>query len=221
MNSKQAVLWDMDGVLVDTGELHYQTWVDALARYEIGFPREQFAATFGMNNRGTLTTLLGKPPDPAFLAEVSDIKEKRFREEIRGNAHPLPGVLAWLEELRKLGMRQAVASSAPQENVDVLIDELGIRGYMDAIVAAADLPWKPDPAVFLKAARLVNVPPEGCVVIEDAIPGVEAAKRAGMKCIAVLTSNPPEALQKADVITPTLEQLPVETVLKLLCVDKP
>jgi beta-phosphoglucomutase family hydrolase len=214
--AKQGVIWDMDGVLVDTGEFHFQAWSRALPEYGIPFSRELFAATFGMNNAGILAVLLGRTPAPELLAKISDRKEQLFRQAIRGHAQPLPGVLAWLERLKAAGMRQAIASSAPPANIDALVDELGLRDYFDAIASGFDLPGKPDPALFLKVARLISVPPERCVVVEDAVAGVGGARRAGMKCIAVTTTNPAHALNEADVIVERLDTLSLDTFERLL-----
>ena len=206
----------MDGVLVDTGEFHFQAWSQALSEHGIPFTRQSFRATFGMNNAGTLSVLLGQAPPPELLAEISDRKEQLFRQAVRGRAQLLPGVLAWLERLKAAGMRQAIASSAPPANIDALVDELDLRSYFAAVVSGFDLPGKPDPAVFLKAAHLIGVPPERCVVVEDAVAGVEAARRAGTKCIAVTTTNPAQVLKGADVIVERLDALPLDTFERLL-----
>jgi HAD superfamily hydrolase (TIGR01509 family) len=211
-----GVLWDMDGVLVDTGELHFQSWVETLKEYGFEFSREFFVSTFGMNNAGILTRVFGRKPEPELLAEIGDKKEAWFRNAIKGKAQPMAGVVAWLEQLKAWGFRQAVASSAPMANVLAVIDELKLGPYFDALVSASAMPGKPDPAVFLESARRIGVEPARCVVVEDAIAGVQAAKCAGMKCIAVLTTNPASALSEADVIAERLNLLPVETVSQLL-----
>jgi len=216
MKTNAGVLWDMDGVLVDTGECHYWSWSETLAEYGIAYSRELFQATFGMNNERALTTILGYKPEPELLSEISERKEQRFREAVRGLARPLPGVLAWLDNLKAAGFRQAIASSAPQANIDALVDELGLRAHFDAIVSGADLPGKPDPTLFLHVARMINVPPERCIVVEDAVAGVEAARQAGMKCIAVTTTNPAQALQAADIVVERLDALPADAFQRLL-----
>jgi len=214
--TRQGVLWDLDGVLVDTFEFHFQAWSELLPEYNIPFSRELFQSTFGMNNAGTLSVLLGRMPSPELVAEISDRKEQRFRQAVRGRAQPLPGVLTWLERLKAVGVRQAIASSAPLANIDSLVDELGLRAYFDAVVPGSDLPGKPDPALFLKAARLIDVPPKRCIVVEDAVAGVEAAKCAGMKCVAVTTTHPAHALIAADVVVERLDALPRDTFQRLL-----
>ena len=109
-----------------------------------------------------------------------------------------------------------IASSAPPANIDALIDELEIRPYFDVLVSGVDMPGKPDPALFLEVARRIDVPPTRCVVVEDAIAGVEAAKRAGMSCIAVTTTNPEEVLRAADVVVCRLDALPATAFDHLL-----
>ncbi len=216
LNGLCGVLWDMDGVLVDSGEFHYRAWVQALRREGIPYSRERFQATFGMDNRTSLTTLLGHAPEAAWLQRVSDEKEAAFREAIRGRARPLPGVVNWLGRLKAAGARQAVASSAPPANVDLLVDSLGLRTIFDAVVWTGDMPGKPDPAVFLEAARRIGVPPERCVVIEDAVAGVAAARRGGMKCIAVTNTNTRRALRDANVVVDSLADLTDEAFTALL-----
>ena len=211
-----GVLWDLDGTLVDTGEFHYEAWAQTLAGHAIPYTRDSFQVTFGMSNFNTLRHLLGRPPAPDLLARVDTEKEDRFRAAIRGHARLLPGVLAWLARLKGAGARQAIASSAPRGNLDVLVDELGLRSYFDALVAGANLPGKPDPAIFLAAAEQLGLPPARCVVVEDSLAGVAGARRAGMRCVAVTNTHPAEALKDADVVVPTLEALPPGAFEELL-----
>lgn len=207
MANKRAVLWDMDGVLVDSGELHYQSWLETLADLPIPFDRDKFHQTFGMDNTGTLTILMGKPPAADFLEMVSERKENRFRQLIRGHLQLLPGVLKCLSSLQEKGTLQAVASSAPQANIEVIVDELNIRNYFSALISASSMPGKPNPAVFLEAARQLGLEPKHCVVIEDSVAGVAAARYAGMKCIAVTTTHPRSSLSAADIVVDSLEEL--------------
>jgi len=147
----QAVIWDLDGVLVDTGEMHLRAFQETLPHFGIAMTPEDFKSVFGMGNRELLTHLAGKPLDEALTAKITAEKEARFRQLVRGQARLLPGVGELLAELKRRGVRQAIASSAPQENIDALVDELGIRGYFDVILSAPanGLPAKPAPHVFL------------------------------------------------------------------------
>lgn len=215
MLKKYGVIWDMDGVLVDTGEFHYQSWRHVFTELKTEFSRDQFRATFGMNNAGILEEILGYKPEFEFVEKVSVQKEGHFRQNIQGRVKPLSGVLEWLRQLKDKGFHQAIASSAPQTNIDVLVDELQIRDFFEVMVSGYDMPGKPNPDVFLKAADLMDVAPTNCIVIEDAIAGVRAAKNADMQCIAVTTTNPAHLLSEADIIVDGLDMLPVESILKL------
>jgi beta-phosphoglucomutase len=212
----KSVIWDMDGVLVDTGELHYLAWFQTLPVFDIPFSYELFQKTFGMNNAGILTCLLEKAPTDEFLYRVSEAKETLFRELIHGKATLLPGVALWLEQLQQTGYTQAIASSAPQANIDALVDELNIRAWFNVIVSGFDLPGKPAPDTFLKSARLLGTESSRCIVVEDATTGVEGAKRAGMKCVAVTTTNPASLLQDADVVVENMTHLDADAFDRLL-----
>lgn len=211
----KAVLWDMDGVLADTSPLHFKTWESVLTELGIPFDRQKFQHIFGLKNYDLLPYLTQKPLDPEWIRLVADRKEQAFRQALVGHLQPLPGVVDWLQRFRAQGCKQAVASSAPPENIVTLVDELGIHQYFEALVNPGELPGKPDPAVFLLAAKTIEVLPQSCLVIEDSIVGVQAAQRARMCCIAVTTTNPPEALTQADLVVNTLDQLSADQVESL------
>jgi beta-phosphoglucomutase len=213
---QRGVLWDMDGVLADTGDFHYHAWRRTLREFNIPFSAEAFRQTFGMNNQGILTILLGHEPDAEQLRLISEKKEARFRTAIKGHVRPAPGALDWLEELHSAGVRQAVASSAPQANVDALVEALGIGGFLQATFSGEGLPSKPDPAIFLRAAALIGIAPEDCLVVEDALAGVAAAREAGMRCVAVATTHPPASLQEADIVVQRLDELSWDDFKSLL-----
>lgn len=216
MTALRAVLWDMDGVLVDTGEFHFQAWMATLSKYDIPFSRQRFRTTFGMHNEGILRLLLGDSYTHRLYLEISDRKEVNFREAIRGQVKLLPGVLPLLDSIGRTNIPQAICSSAPQANIDVIVAELELGAYFQALLSAVGMPSKPDPAVFLKAAQELDAPPEGCIVIEDAISGVEAARRAGMKCVAVTTTNPASDLQGADLVVDRLDTITVADLIDLM-----
>ena len=222
-----GVIWDMDGVLVDSGDYHYLSWVEALSEVGLSMDEQLFQETFGMNNAGIISILVEGEPDTEFASQLGERKEFLFREMVKGQVQPLPGVRMWLERLQaeNLGendntayvVRSAIASSAPPANIEVLISEMGLKPYFYALVSGADMPGKPDPGVFIEAARQIEMPPEKCVVVEDAVAGVEGAKRAGMKCVAVTTTNPAKALQTADIIVDRLDELAEDAFRKLVC----
>jgi beta-phosphoglucomutase len=178
----------------------------------------QFLASFGQRNDRILAGWLGQAATPARIREIGDAKEARYREllEAHGIA-PLPGAAEWVRRLHSQGWRQAIASSAPRLNVEVMVRVLGLAGEMDALVAAEDVErGKPEPDVFLAAAVKLAVAPRRCVVIEDAEAGIEAARRAGMSCIGVGG----EALGAADVHVRSLADL-ADDVFERLVMARP
>ena len=192
-----AVIFDFDGVVIDSHEAHERSWF-ALAD-ELGqpFTREIFVSTFGQRNESILP-LLGwaDAGDPARIRELGDRKESIYRQILRREGiTPLPGVTSLLENLMDHAIPCAIGTSTPRENVACVLEITGLTGYFRDIAAAEDVTrGKPDPEVFLKAAGKLGAAPAGCVVIEDAQVGIRAAKAAGMKSVAVATTHPPEAL---------------------------
>ncbi len=207
MNKLSAILWDLDGVLVDTSSFHYEAWREVTVSLGIPYSFETFKNTFGMTNPTILNMLLGRTLETEEMEAISMRKEQLFRRAIHGQVEALPGARAWLAWFQAQGIPQAVASSAPPENIDVLVDALALRPYFQALVSAYFMPGKPDPAVFLEAARQLSQPPANCLVIEDSTAGITAAQRAGMRCLAVATTHPPEKLQEASWVTRRLNEL--------------
>jgi len=215
--TKRAVIWDLDGVLADTAEPHFRAWVTALAEWQIPLDRPTFDHLFGMDNRGMLKQILGRPPEPKELGTIAGRKEHFFRLVAQQMAQPMPGALRLLEEMEAAGWSQALASSAPQANINLLVDKFGISARFHVILSGEELPAsKPDPELFLFAAERLGVPPECCVVVEDAPAGVEAAGRAGMRCIAVATTRAAKLLAGADLLFDDLTPVTVDTFTELL-----
>jgi beta-phosphoglucomutase len=211
----RAALWDMDGTLIDSLEYHWLSWRDALAAENFPITREQFMETFGQRNMEIMRHYFGPDVDLDKVERVSNMKEELYRELVRNRGiEPLPGVRRWLAHLKKEGWRQTVASSAPILNIEVVLEAMEAVEFFDAIVSAEEVErGKPDPQVFLRAAAKVSTPPEMCVVIEDAPSGVEAARRAGMRRIGVLSSHPS---LEADIVVKTLDELPDDAFDSLL-----
>jgi len=211
-----TILWDMDGVLADTAEAHYKTWSKFLAEKNITYTYEEFKQFFGMKNQDFLPLVLGYTPSQERLDQISDAKEKTFRDFVDGNIHIFPGVIEMLERFKKWGFKQAVVSSAPIENIEVVIDYLNLRTYFDALVSPIGMVSKPEPDIFLHAADILKTSPDRCLVIEDSIHGITAARRAHMKVLAVATSYPPEKLKDADKVVNRLSDLTEDDVKELL-----
>jgi beta-phosphoglucomutase len=216
-----AAIWDMDGTLVDTAEMHFQAWEQLCREHGRKFTRADFAATFGQRNAEILRTLFGDRLDEKQIAEMGDKKEVQYRAAAGRGVAPLPGVVALLEGLRRAGFHQAIGSSAPRANLDLILGLMGVARLFNTVISCEDTErGKPDPQVFLVAAERLGVPPGRCVVFEDAVAGVQAAKAGGMKCIAVrfVGHHSESALRQAgaDLVVPTLEQVSVQTVRDLV-----
>jgi HAD superfamily hydrolase (TIGR01509 family) len=209
-----AVLWDMDGTLVDSEEFHWLSWRDTMASEGIPITHDQFLVTFGQRNDSILPRWLGANAAPDRIQRIGDAKEELYRKLVRESGlAPLPGAAEWVRRLQKENWRQAVASSAPRANLDVVLDVIGLAGCFEALVSAEDVTaGKPDPQVFLTAAARLKTLTSQCVVVEDAAAGVEAARRAGMRCIRVSR----KAALPADVAVSSLVELPPDIFVKLL-----
>jgi beta-phosphoglucomutase len=216
-----AVIWDVDGTLVDTAELHFAAW-SALAR-EINqpFSRADFTATFGKRNPEIIHQLYGDRFSEQETVRLGRRKEELYRAAARQQGVKLlPGVTSLLRELSEAGYPQAIGSSAPRENLDLILQLTGTAHFFSALVSAEDTErGKPDPQVFLVAADRLGVPPPRCLVMEDAPAGVQAAKAGGMKCIAVsfVGHHSDAALKQAgaDLVVKTLEQVSVEIIRRI------
>lgn len=210
----RAVLWDLDGTLADSREYHWRAWKEAMGAEGLGVAEEQFLASFGQRNDAILGAWLGPGASRDHIRRIGDAKEAYYRQLVKKEGiAPLPGAAEWVRKLHEGGWCQAIASSAPRLNVEVMHQALGFAGLIDVLVAAEDVTeGKPDPEVFLTAAHRLGVHPNLCVVVEDAEAGIEAARRGGMSCVGVGGG----AVGAADIVVPSLDLLPAETFRTLV-----
>lgn len=215
MNGSKAVLWDMDGTLVNSEELHWISWRNTMANEGIVITREQFLSTFGQRNDSIIPAWLGSAATAERIERVAQAKEALYRHLVRRvGIAPEPGVAAWLHRLHNLGWQQAIASAAPRANIDAVLGTLSVNHMFQGIVSAEDVHrGKPDPEVYLVAASRVGVPAERCIVVEDAVAGIEGAHRAGIRSIGV--SHDGKDLH-ADVVVQSLEVLGPDAFDRLL-----
>jgi beta-phosphoglucomutase len=219
---ERGAIWDVDGTLVDTAELHFEAWASVCRELGRDFTRADFAATFGRRNPEIIEALFGPRFSEREVADIGERKEVLYRAAATARGVSLlPGAAELLKGLHEAGVRQAIGSSAPRANLDLILRLTGVERHFDAVIGMEETQrGKPDPQVFLVAAGRLGVPPGRCVVFEDAVAGVQAARAGGMKCVAVrfVGHHPEEALRQAgaDLVVPTLERVSVPDVLRLL-----
>ncbi|HVY92447.1 MAG TPA: HAD family phosphatase [Bryobacteraceae bacterium] len=215
MQNPRAVLWDMDGTLIDSGPHHWLAWQEVLTAEGLPITYPQFLSSFGQRNDSILRSWYGDAISEDVIRRIGSSKEARYRQFVSAEgAAALPGTIEWVERLHREGWLQAIASAAPGLNVEAVLRAMGLADRFQAIVSAEDVKLgKPDPEVFLTAASRLGVHPEACIVVEDARAGVEAARRAGMRSIAV--GSRAEALG-ADVAVVSLADLPAGAFSTLL-----
>lgn len=213
----RAVLWDMDGIIAETGPLHYRAWAAALGRNGATITEAEFRESFGRRNDAIIRGFLGPAVTESEINAISEDKEATYRQIATAEVTAAPGVRELLAGLKGAGYRQALASSAPRANIDLALRVLDIADYFAALVDGSEVSeGKPHPEVFLLAAARLGVGPESALVIEDAVYGVQAARRAGMKVIAVANSHAVTELAAADLVTPNLRSVTVKDVDAIL-----
>jgi beta-phosphoglucomutase len=205
-----GVIFDVDGVLIDSYQAHFEAWNEVGRERGFQITREQFGISFGRTSREAIVEIFGlKDLSPEEIEELDQVKEAKYRELLAGSFPELPGAGTLIDALDAAGFSLAVGSSGPPPNVDLVVDKLHRREKFRAIITGRDVTrGKPDPQIFLMAAERVGLAPARCCVIEDAPAGIEAAHRAGMRCIAVTSTGRTRTEQEAaELIVPTLKEL--------------
>lgn len=211
-----GVIFDMDGVLVDSYDAHFQSWKSAARRYGLDMREEDFKATFGRTTRDIIRRLWGEKFDESKVADFDAQKEADYREILKKHLPVMAGADELIIGLHQAGFKLAIGSSGPKENIAVVKAGLKYGGYFLATTNGSEVKHgKPDPEVFLLCAKKLGIEPTRCAVIEDAPAGVEAAKRAGMVSIGLLGTAPREELMKhADWVVEKLVEITPEIIRK-------
>lgn len=210
-----GVIFDMDGVLVDSAQPHLQSWQALAEENGASVTSEQFASTFGQQNRDIIPTLFG-PVSDTRLTALADRKEQLYRDLVRSAPPIVDGAVSLVRSLHEAGAGLAVGSSGPRANIDLVLTAMSVQDCIDVVVSGDDVNrGKPDPQVFTLAVEHLGVPPAHCVVIEDAPVGIAAARAAGTRCVAVLMHHPAESFSGADLIVPRLSDLSIDELVSL------
>jgi beta-phosphoglucomutase family hydrolase len=212
-----SAIFDWDGVIIDSGKLHAQSW--RLLATELGktLAPDSFIRGFGMKSERIIEEIHGWAKKPAEIARLTNRKEALYRKLVaQGKIAPLPGVVEWLHRLHEAGVPCAVASSTHRLNIDAVLERIGLQKAFRAIISAEDVKHgKPNPEVFVKAAERLGAAAGRSVVFEDAYVGIEAAHAARMKVVAVATTHSGEQLSAADIVVRQLDELTIERVAAL------
>jgi HAD superfamily hydrolase (TIGR01509 family) len=193
------------------------SWIEMFGKRGIVFTDADFEWANGRKNEVIIPHILGREMTVREINPIADEKEETFRRLVKNNIKALPGVTELIKTLAQTEFQLAIVSSTPKKNIEMIIETLGIEKYFKLFVNGDDVTeGKPSPQCFLLGAQKLGVPPERCVVMEDAIVGVRAAKRAGMYCIAVTNTCPREQIAEADIVVDSLTEIKVKTVEALL-----
>jgi len=198
--SLKAVLFDMDGVIVDNLPYHLEAWLLFCERNGIPLTKEVFYKELnGMNSKDTFEWFYKKEMTRAEVEVLEEEKELLYREFYAEHRKPAKGLLTFLHDLRSRGIKTALATSAGPGNIDFIVDGLGIRDQFDAIIGGAEVTkGKPDPEIYIKAAALVGVSPADCIVIEDSLQGIASGQAAGAWVVGITTSHTADELAHTD-----------------------
>jgi HAD superfamily hydrolase (TIGR01509 family) len=215
MNSK-AVIFDIDGVLVDSYQAHFKSWVHLYGELGVAYTEQSFAADFGRTSRDILRRTLGQELSDQEARDLDARKEAFYRDIVREDFPAMDGAVDLLAALAAAGFRVAVGSSGPPENVSLALEKLGRQWFAAAVTGDDVKRGKPDPQVFMLAAERLDVPPASCAVVEDAVHGIEAANRAGMTSIALSGTSTRAQLAAADLIVDSLRELTPSRIGELI-----
>jgi HAD superfamily hydrolase (TIGR01509 family) len=210
--SNLGAIFDWDGVVVDSSRLHVLSWQDLAQEQGRTIPPEIPIGALGLKTEAVITDLLAWTQDPAEVTRLTLRKEEFFRQRaIRDGIDSQPGVLEFLRGLKSNSIPCVVGSSAPRLNVEAGMTALRTNGIFSAIVSGDDvIHGKPAPDIFLKAADRIGRAPSDCIVFEDAPAGVEAARAAGMRVVALLSTHDPHKLQRADLLIESFNDITVQ-----------
>jgi len=211
----KAIIFDCDGVLVDSEPYSCAVWKPVLAKRGIHI-EEDFKLIVGKNSSDAIKFFFDKYSFTGNIDEIAKEKEEEYYNFAKGKLKPFPGTVEFIEKALELNLAICVASSGTPEKINFNLSESGLKGYFKTIISCEDIKrGKPEPDIFLASAGRLGVKPGNCIVVEDSLYGITAARRASMFCIGLTTSFPPEKLTEADMIADTLSEVPLEELCRI------
>lgn len=217
MNKEIAVIFDMDGVICHTNPYHSLAFRDFFALRNMAPTEAEFAQhMFGKSNSYIFSHFFNRPVSGTELLTLEEEKEGLFRKIYKDHIEPIAGILEFISDLERHGVKLGVATSAPYANLDLILSKVEIRNKLGAIMASEDVKkHKPDPEVYLRSAKNLGVSPDQCLVFEDSHSGISAALNAGMRVVGVLTSHSIEELPKCDLYINDYQELTYDKIIGL------
>ncbi|MGD9344875.1 MAG: HAD family phosphatase [Candidatus Aminicenantes bacterium] len=217
MTARFAVIFDMDGVIVNNMPYHRKAWAEFFERHNPPMILEDFIQHMGKSNEDLLTILFGKNITGDEIRSLGEEKEALYREIYAPEVSPLPGFVDFLRSLKDNHVKTAVATAAPKINLDFLLEHIDVRDDFDVLIDDSEVnKGKPDPEIYLKAAERLKSTPKFCLVFEDSSAGIQAAIRAGMKVIGVATTHPPEKMHEAEIVINDFTEIDVDQINELM-----
>jgi len=198
----KAVIFDLDGTLLDNNSYHLKSWLEYLKSIGRSITEQEYNANInGRTNTDVIKYIYGRQMSDEEILKYTLEKEALYRELYKPFIKPIDGLIDFLRIVKEKEIPMAIATSGIQPNIDFMFEEVPIRQYFQEVVNSSHIKkGKPDPEIYLKTSSLLKVPPRSCLVFEDAVVGIKAAKAAGMKVIAVATTQTKEELSIADMI---------------------
>ncbi|MBX2945959.1 MAG: HAD family phosphatase [Cyclobacteriaceae bacterium] len=217
MSKPFAVIFDMDGVIVDTNPFHKETINQFCKKYGFQLTDEELRTRiYGRTNREWITALFGKLTEQQLEAYAFE-KEQMFREAYAAHIKPVEGLISFLEMLEQNHIVRSIATSAPRANVDFVLKGTGIGKYFNIILDESMVSHgKPHPEIYLKSAKALNLPNQQCIVIEDSLSGIQAGKASGSKVIGITTTHAPDEMMDTDLVIDNFNALTLAKLITLM-----
>ena len=219
LEGRFGVIFDIDGVLLDSYKMHYECWRTIAEKHSIYVSEKEFDSLFGRRGSEIVREIWGKDLPGEQVVAIHRQKQAQYRENLQRNFPEMDGAIQLIDALAAEGFILGIGSSAPPENVEMSLNGLGRAKSFKAVVTGSDVTrGKPEPQVFLLAAQRMGLKPADCAVIEDAVAGITAALAGGMTAIALAGTAPAESLTMADLVVTSLRQLTPKQISELILI---
>lgn len=212
----KGLIFDLDGTVVDSIDKDFAALREALAESGIRFSYQEYIEKVGAKGEEIIDSKLSGQEKENLPQKILESKEEKFKENVRAKGlNPVLGIESLLKQAKEYPLWTALATGSEKDKVEFIFNQVSLSQYFDVIVSSDGVDQgKPYPEIFLQAARELNLAPSECLVFEDAILGIQSAKEAGMKCVAITTSSPPDMLCEADLVIHSFKDFDLKRFLK-------